>query len=176
MYFALTYVSIRELKSFKHYSYLTKWNPSASELRETAEQIVDQFLDAGRVEEALDEGIDNKFRDHVLAHSMLFMREALLLEIFKHGVRWADPGVILRVIQLWMFAFRGAGQVNYMRECLEILLTWRNELTPGLKAALERSWFYNRWGIAGRSIPLDLYLEHLNYWVKVRHSTIDYLI
>jgi hypothetical protein len=111
---------------------------------------------------------DSRSGDHVLAHSVLFIRDALILQVFDHGLRSGDPGIVLRVLKFWMFSFRGAGQINYMRECLEVLLIWGHEVSPELRSALEHSWFYNRWGKPGRFIALDLYLEHLNYWVKVR--------
>lgn len=56
---------------------------------------------------------------------------------------------------------------NYARECLEILVKWKYELDPHLQDALEKAWFVNRWGIPGRWIATDLYVEQLNFWVKV---------
>jgi hypothetical protein len=44
---------------------------------------------------------------------------------------------------------------------------WKYELPDKLRWALESSWFINRWGIFGRTIASDLYLEQLNFWVKV---------
>ncbi len=88
--------------------------------------------------------------------------------VFEHAVSTADAGIVLRVLKYWAFAFRGASQHNYARECVEILLKWKYELGPELQAALERSWFVNRWGKPGRWIAADLYLEQCNFWVKVR--------
>jgi hypothetical protein len=61
---------------------------------------------------------------------------------------------------------------NYARECAEVLLTWKYELDDMLRKALERSesWFVNRWAKDGRWIPADLYLEQLNFWVKVSNT------
>lgn len=63
--------------------------------------------------------------------------------------------------------FQGAGQHNYARECAEIPVIWKYELTEDLRRALERSWFVNRWGLEGHWIAADLYLEQLNLLVKV---------
>jgi len=52
---------------------------------------------------------------------------------------------MIRIFKYWAFAFRGAGQHNYARECVEVLVKWKYELTDALRAALERSWFVNRW-------------------------------
>jgi hypothetical protein len=59
------------------------------------------------------------------------------------------------------------GQHNYARECAEVLIRWKYELHNKLRWALKRSWFINRWGIPGRTIASDFYLEQLNFWVKV---------
>ncbi|KAK6984169.1 hypothetical protein R3P38DRAFT_3333012 [Favolaschia claudopus] len=60
----------------------------------------------------------------------------------------------------------GVGQHNYARKCAEVLVRWKYELTDKTRRTLERSWFINRWGILGRAIASDLYLEQLNFWVK----------
>ncbi|KII86340.1 hypothetical protein PLICRDRAFT_177892 [Plicaturopsis crispa FD-325 SS-3] len=59
-----------------------------------------------------------------------------------------------------------ADEHNYARECAEILIKLKYEVTQSLRAALEKAWFVNRWGLDGRWIPADLYLEQLNFWVK----------
>jgi hypothetical protein len=115
--------------------------------------------------------------DHVYAHGLLFLRDALLLRVFQHGIKTGDPGIVLRVIKFWFYAFRGSGKDNYARESLEILVQWGSgELTEEMKCALEATWFYNRWGLRNRFIPSDLYLEHLNYWLKVNNPSISILI
>lgn len=70
-------------------------------------------------------------------------------------------------MRYWCMMFRGAGQHNYARECAEILTVWKYELTDDLRRVLERSWFVNRWGLDGHWIAADLYLEQLNFLVKV---------
>jgi len=54
-----------------------------------------------------------------------------------------------------------------------VLLKWKYELDDPLRKALERSWFVNQWGKEGRWIPADLYLEQLNFWVKVSNTIIN---
>jgi len=86
-------------------------------------------------------------------------------------VAFADAGVVLRVLKYWAFSFRGAGLHNYARECIEILLQWKYELTPEMETAKEQAWFFNRFELRGRNIASDLYLEQNNYWVKVNCCT-----
>ena len=99
------------------------------------------------------------------------MRDALFFMTFENAVATADAGLVLRVLKYWAFGFRGASQHNYARECVEILLHWKYELSAELRGALERSWFVNRWGKARRWIAADLYLEQCNFWVKVSACT-----
>ncbi|KII84368.1 hypothetical protein PLICRDRAFT_59103, partial [Plicaturopsis crispa FD-325 SS-3] len=108
-----------------------------------SKEIGDQFTTTTAAENAKDGG------DDYLAHEIYFIRDALFFCEFEHAISYAD-----------------AGRHNYARECLEVLLKWKYELTTALRTALEKSWFVNRWGIDGRWIPADLYLEQLNFWVK----------
>ena len=112
--------------------------------------------------------------DDWMAHDIYFIRDALLFCEFEQAVAFADPGRVLRVMKYWAFAYRGCGQHNYARECAEVLLQWKYELHNELCKALELSWFVNRWGIPGRAIGADLYLEQLNFWVKVCNSQYEW--
>jgi len=102
------------------------------------------------------------------AHDIYFIRDALLFCEFEQAVSFADASRVLRVMKYWCFMFRGTGQHNYARECAEVLIKWKYELDGMLRSVLERSWFVNRFGQDGRWIAADLYLEQLNFWVKVR--------
>ncbi|TFK58810.1 hypothetical protein BDN72DRAFT_781558 [Pluteus cervinus] len=141
--------------------YSIMWKPTLDELKELATTLVDNYADPMSARDA------KSHNDDVAAHSIYFIRDALIFCEFEHAVSHADAGRVLRVLKFWAFSFRGAGLHNYARECLEILLRWEYELTPPLQAALEQSWFVNRWGLPGRWIASDLYLEQLNFWVKV---------
>lgn len=74
---------------------------------------------------------------------------------------------ILRNLKYWFLSFRDAGQHNYSRECAEVVLRWKYELSKSLRTLLERSCVVKRWGNEGRSIAADLYLRQLNLLVKV---------
>ncbi|KAF8172603.1 hypothetical protein K438DRAFT_1611725, partial [Mycena galopus ATCC 62051] len=126
-----------------------------------AEEFVKGFTEAKNIQQA--KNID----DDYYAHSQYFIRDALIFCVFEHGVAFADAGVVLRVLKYWAFSFRGAGLHNYARECIEILLQWKYELTPEMQTAKEQAWFFNRYGLRGRNIASDLYLEQNNFWVKV---------
>ena len=152
------------LKNIKVWSGLSKWKPTYDDVRQVASQIQRTYTTAAKAKEAKDAG------DDWLAHDIYFMRDVLLFLVFEDAVSHADAGIVLRVFKYWAFAFRGASQHNYARECVEILIRWKYELTDDLRKALERAWFVNRWGIPHRWIAADLYLEQCNYWVKVHHE------
>ncbi|KAJ7891027.1 hypothetical protein B0H13DRAFT_1626074 [Mycena leptocephala] len=132
-----------------------------------AQDFVKDFTEAINTERA------KNINDDYYAHSQYFIRDALIFCVFEHGVAFADAGVALRVLKYWAFSFRGAGLHNYARECIEVLLQWKYELTPEMQAAKERAWFFNRFGLRGRNIASDLYLEQNNFWVKVFSTTND---
>ncbi|KAJ7709249.1 hypothetical protein B0H14DRAFT_3172483 [Mycena olivaceomarginata] len=148
------------IKKIKRWADLEKWRPTPSELKNFAEDFVKDFAEARNIECA--KNID----DDYYAHSQYFIRDALIFCVFEHGVAFADAGVVLCVLKYWEFSFRGAGLHNYARECIEILLQWKYELTPEMQRAKEQAWFFNRFGLWGRNIASDLYLEQNNFWVK----------
>ncbi|KAI1795010.1 hypothetical protein LXA43DRAFT_939422 [Ganoderma leucocontextum] len=147
--------------SSPRWSALSKWRPTYNEIRELAKRIQKEFTQSATARAASNAGDDWQ------AHEVYFIRDALLFLVFEHGVSTADAGIVLRVLKYWALSFRGASQHNYARECVEILVRWKYELSDELRAALERAWFVNRWGEPGRWIAADLYLEQCNFWVKV---------
>ncbi|KAJ7890896.1 hypothetical protein B0H14DRAFT_3700502 [Mycena olivaceomarginata] len=147
-------------KDIKRWADLAKWKPTVKELTKFAQDFVAHFTEAIRTEQA------KNINDDYYAHSQYFIRDALIFCAFEHAVAFANAGRVLRVLKYWAFSFRGAGLHNYARECMEILLQWKYELSPEMQAAKERAWFYNRFGLVGRNIASDLYLEQNNFWVK----------
>ncbi|KAJ7112391.1 hypothetical protein C8R43DRAFT_903646, partial [Mycena crocata] len=148
------------INGFTLYSQLSGWKPTLQEIQAIACTISNDFATATAAKSAQAAG------DDWMAHSIYFIRDSLFFCMFEKSVSFADPGQLIRVLKYWGLAFRGVGQHNYARECAEVLVRWRFELPDKLRRALERSWFVNRWGIIGRAIASDLYLEQCNYWVK----------
>ncbi|KAJ7145300.1 hypothetical protein C8R43DRAFT_1129975 [Mycena crocata] len=146
--------------SFTLISQLQKWRPTLDEIKSLSAIICEEFATTTAAEQA------KAANDDYMAHSIYFIQDALFFCKFEKSVSIADAGGVMRVLKYWALAFRGAGQHNYARECVEVLLRTKYEMTDALRLAREQSWFYNRWGIYGRSIAADLYLEQNNYWVK----------
>ncbi|KAJ7491543.1 hypothetical protein B0H11DRAFT_1911797 [Mycena galericulata] len=140
--------------------HLSGWQPTLADIQAIALTISTDFVTATAAQKAQAAG------DDWMAHSIYFIRDSLFFCMFEKAVSFADPGQLIRVLKYWGLAFRGVGQHNYARECAEVLVRWKYELPDKLRWALERSWFVNRWGLIGRAIASDLYLEQLNFWVK----------
>ncbi|KAI0691455.1 hypothetical protein C8T65DRAFT_745440 [Cerioporus squamosus] len=155
-----TLYRVMATEGMKGWSELRDWQPSFDDVVRLSEHIEKKFT---RVDEARQAQVSG---DDWYAHDIYFMRDTLLFLLFEHAVSTADAGIVLRVLKYWALSFRGAGQHNYARECAEILITWKYELTEDLRCALERAWFVNRSGCPRRWIAADLYLEQCNFWVK----------
>ena len=148
-------------QDISEWSKLKDWEPKPENVTTFSSEFVKKYAATTMAKAA------KEVHDDYLAHSIYFIRDALIFCEFEHAVSYADAGRVLRILKFWSLSFRGAGLHNYSRECLELLIRWKYELDPGLKEALEHSWFVNRWGLPGRWIAADLYVEQLNYWVKV---------
>lgn len=159
----LTICCHRVKNDLTRWSELRKWEPkSMEELTTLAREIREEFATSTRGKAA--KVHDNDWA----AHDIFFIRDVLFFMVYEQAVRYADAGRMLCILKFWAYFFRGVGQHNYARECAEILVRFKYETPPGLQKAIERSWFFSRFGLDGCWIAADLYLEQLNYWVKVR--------
>ncbi|KAK7036387.1 hypothetical protein R3P38DRAFT_2517628 [Favolaschia claudopus] len=151
---------IMVIKGFTRFSELSQWRPTLADIQAVSQRISTEFATATAAQAAQAAG------DDWMAHSVYFIRDALFFCMFEKAVGFADPGQLIRVLKYWVLAFRGVGQHNYARECAEVLVRWKYELSNKSQRVLERSWFIHPQGVRGRSIASDLYLERLNFWVK----------
>lgn len=148
-------------RGFDSVAALQLWTPGWEEFEETVTWIVDRYISTNAAHQALLEG------DDVLAHGTLFNRDAMLFREFSEGIRGADVGRMWLVYDFWVFMMRGAGCHNYGNEILQMKAQYEHIFPPLLREVMERSWLVNRWGMKGRSIATDLYLEHNNGFLKV---------
>ncbi|KAH6912024.1 hypothetical protein BKA70DRAFT_1219213 [Coprinopsis sp. MPI-PUGE-AT-0042] len=142
------------------YEQLSLWAPTPDEFEAAVSAIIERFATSAAAEDAL------RLGDEVMAHSILFIRDALFFWEFCDAVRDADVGRMWVVYDFWIFMMRGAGCSNYGNELLEMKAQFEHEFPPLLREVVERTWLVNRWGRKGRSIPTDLYLEHNNGFLK----------
>ncbi|KAF8061436.1 hypothetical protein FPV67DRAFT_1630829 [Lyophyllum atratum] len=139
---------------------LKAWMPDCAEFERVVGEVFTRYACTSAAHDALEAG------DEVLAHSILFIRDALFFWEFCDAVRDADVGRMWVVYDFWVFMFRGAGCHNYGNEILEMKAQFEHEFPAVLRELVASTWLMNRWGKKGRSIPTDLYLEHNNGFTK----------
>lgn len=152
---------IRITLGFNTVEQLDGWQPKWKEFNHVVGTIVDEYAMGFGAEDP--PGAD----DDILTHSKLFIRDALTFWVFSDAIRHEDVGLMWLVYHFWLFMFRGAGCHNYGNEILEMVAQFTYEMSGELWRIVERTWLVNRWGICGRAIPTDLYLEHNNGFIKV---------
>lgn len=140
---------------------LDSWKPQWKEFDGVVCNIVDEYAMAFEADNSL------SANDDVLKHSKLFIRDALTFWVFSDAIRYEDVGLMWLIYSFWLFMFRGAGCHNYGNEVLEMIAQFWYEKSESLRRIMERTWLVNRWGMLGRAIPTDLYLEHNNGFIKV---------
>ncbi len=154
------YLDIRVILKFNNVDKFKTWKPTWDEFDQVVIELVDEYAMSAAAESAM------FATDEVLAHSILFIRDALLFREFSDAIRCANVGRMWMVYDFWVFMMRGAGCHNYGNEILETKAQFEHELPPALREVVERTWLVNRWGTKGCSIPTDLYLEHNNGFLK----------
>lgn len=80
----------------------------------------------------------------------------------RYAIREGDGE---RILQCWRYllpVFHNSGRKNYTIEAFQLLYQYQYGLPPRQAEQLIWSRFVNTKGIAGKNIPLDLHLEHLN--------------
>jgi hypothetical protein len=140
---------------------LKGWKPGWKAFDEVVEKIVSEYTMVSGADTSLDTS------DDVLKHSKLFIRDTLTFWVFADAIRHEDVGTMWLIYTFWLFMFRGAGCHNYANEILEMVAQFEYEMGTSLRQVTERTWLVNRWGILGRAIPTDRYLEINNGFIKV---------
>jgi hypothetical protein len=79
-------------KNIKRWADLAKWRPTLNELTTFAQEFVDDFTTAINADRA------KNINDDYYAHSLYFIRDALIFSVFEHSVAFADAGGVLRVL------------------------------------------------------------------------------
>ncbi|KAI0739877.1 hypothetical protein C8Q80DRAFT_1274909 [Daedaleopsis nitida] len=127
----------------QYHSDTAKWRPSWQEFQQVVAEITSMYTTTRSAHDALERG------DEVLAHSIFFIRDALIFTEFCDAIRDADAGRMWLVYDFWIFMMRGAGCHNYGNELLEMKAQYTYELPPLLREVLEHTWLVNRWGQHG---------------------------
>lgn len=71
--------------------------------------------------------------DMVFENAVLFLRDALLTRLFADAVKAGDSGLIILVLKMWTFAYRGSGRSKYAHEMLHLFHNLVNVWSKGLR-------------------------------------------
>ena len=117
---------------------LKSWKPSVTEFDSIVRQLVNHFCTSRAGHDALRCG------DEVLAHSIFFMRDALISREFTDAVKRGDSGRVILVLKIWALGFRGNGRTKYAYEMLHVIhnittvwpgpLRYANYILPSVKS------------------------------------------
>ena len=72
----------------------------------------------------------------VFENAVLFLRDALLTRLFADAVKAGDSGLVILVLKLWTFAYRGSGRSKYAHEMLHLFHNLMNVWSKGLRYAV----------------------------------------
>lgn len=119
-----------------------------SEVCEHAEKVFEHYANADRVQELresrvpeerrrdLKRKVEEKSRvvhdpavpvphvgkgDMVFENACLFWRDALLTRLFSDAIKSGDSGLVIVILKMWAFAYRGNGRSKYAHEMLHLL-------------------------------------------------------
>ncbi|KAF8598903.1 hypothetical protein BDV93DRAFT_450359 [Ceratobasidium sp. AG-I] len=137
-----------------------------------AVNVYDRWMTTDAYSNALDPATaplsmdSNNDGDHVLANSILLMRDTAWYLEFCAAVAEGDIGRVLEIIKVLRFYFWGSGSTNYGAEVLELACGFLYDFPEPLKQAISHNWLVNASGLEGHWHELDLLQEHHNLWIK----------
>ena len=121
--------------------------------------------------------------DMVFENGCLFLRYALLTQLFADAIKSGDSGLVILVLKHWVFSFWANGRTKYTHEMLHLfhnlVNVWTKEiryvkseiqnqyLTKVRRKVVTQNWLLNPTGKANGFVEIDLAQEHLNFWIKV---------
>ncbi|KAJ8082113.1 hypothetical protein PM082_007959 [Marasmius tenuissimus] len=100
--------------------------------------------------------------DRVLANSIAFMRDALLLREAAYAAASGDVGRFWEVFKVMLFTFFGSGYTKYGHYALEFITTLELESSKEFREASLRMMLINLFGKPGAFSPCDLVQEYFN--------------
>ncbi|KIM45742.1 hypothetical protein M413DRAFT_24874 [Hebeloma cylindrosporum] len=104
--------------------------------------------------------------DMVFENAVLFMRDALFTRLFADAVKAGDSGLVILMLKMWTFSYRGSGRSKYAHELLHLFHNLVNVWSEDLRYVITQNWLLNPTGKPNAFVEIDLVQEHLNFWVK----------
>ncbi|TFY63099.1 hypothetical protein EVJ58_g3444 [Rhodofomes roseus] len=100
--------------------------------------------------------------DRVLAQSIAFMRDAVILREFVYATCEGDVGRVYEALKVMLFTFAGSTHSKYTTYLLETITNLELESTPSLRHAILSNLLVNLTGEPGSFQPGDLMQEYFN--------------
>ena len=137
---------------------------SSLSLTEMSEAIVKKFVQIGVPLPTSANAASVKDRVFLYATEVLTL--GLIWENFHDANKEGDGDRLVRVWKLLLLIFKAARRKNYSIEALNLQLQINYTLSARQAAQLKWSRCVNTSNVAGRNIPMDLHLEHMNRRLK----------
>ncbi|KAG8763876.1 hypothetical protein FRC12_008369 [Ceratobasidium sp. 428] len=109
--------------------------------------------------------------DQVLANSKLLMQHLFYLAEFDAATSEGDPGRVVEIMNVFLFAFWGTNSINYGNELLERTCNFKYEYPPALKQAILNNMLVNPSGLPKHWQAGDLLQEHHNLKIKTVYNS-----
>lgn len=100
--------------------------------------------------------------DRVQAYACDVLSLGLLYQEFTDAIREGDGSRILGCWKFFLLIFKASNRTNYSIEAFNLLVQEKFLYSPRLAMQLKWSRTVNTHGRAGKNIPCDLHMEHLN--------------
>ncbi|CDO73524.1 hypothetical protein BN946_scf185013.g159 [Trametes cinnabarina] len=100
--------------------------------------------------------------DRVLANSISFLGDALVIQEFIYAMAEGDVGRVYEAMKMMLFTFAGSLHSKYTSYLLEFMCILELESSPELRHTILDSLLINLSGDPGRFAPADLIQEYFN--------------
>ena len=107
-----------------------------------------------------------KVKDKIYLYATEVLTLGLIWENFHDATREGDGDRLMRIWKFLLLIFKAAKRKNYSIEALNLLLQVNFTLSARQSAQVKWCRCINTTNIAGRNIPMDLHIEHLNRRLK----------
>lgn len=133
-------------------------------LRLAVDKILDRYVDLsyGDICSQSDDATKKLELDGVQSYASDILSLGLLYMELCDGIREGDGERIIRCWRFLMLIFKASNRTNYSIEAFTLLVQEKFIFSPRMAAQLKFSRTVNTHGRAGKNVPCDLHMEHLN--------------
>ncbi|KAH9914215.1 uncharacterized protein B0H18DRAFT_887406 [Fomitopsis serialis] len=104
--------------------------------------------------------------DMVYENALLFMRDALVLRALTDAIKAGVSGHVVLLLKALGMIYRGSGRTKYAQEVLFLCHNLTHVWPEGLRYIVLENWLINPTGKPDSWVEVDLFQEHMNFWIK----------